>query len=126
MSDYTPASPGDIIRGSRWPPAEDYCEVRIENEGGWPAGADGWDWDMLLSRTQRGGTPDLTLDAEHVSLDGDWIIARFHADDSETATLPATRGLFFVEIKSTDGGGGVHFYDVVAGTAQVRNAAGEG
>ena len=126
LQDYT--DDGDIIRGSRWPPAEDVVTVSITNTGGWPAGAAAWDWSLLLSRTWRGGTVDLELDAQDVDIVGNVLSATFFATSAKTAALPAGKGRYAVEIKSDDGGdpASVSFYDCVAGTANVRNAAGEG
>ena len=120
--DYTELD--DIVRGSRWPPAEDVLTLEITNTGGWPGGADGWDWSLLLSRTRRGGAVDLELDAQSVSVAGNVLSATFFATDDETDSLPAGKGRYYVEVKS-DNAGDVSFYDCVAGTANVRDAAGE-
>ena len=126
LQDYT--EDGDIIRGSRWPPAEDVLTVEITNTGGWPAGADGWIWSLALSRTARGGTPDVELTADSADVAGNVLTLTFHATSAETAALPAGKGRFYVEVKSDDGDDPavVSYYDCVAGTANVRDAAGEG
>lgn len=116
----------EIVRGGRWPPAEDYAEFTILNVGGWPVGADGWTWQLCLSRVLRGGTPDLTLDAEYADLTGNVITARFHATAAETAALPgAAAQTFYADIKSTNGAV-VSYYDIVQCTARVRSAPGPG
>jgi len=124
MQDYTPDS--SIVRGSRWPPAGDVLTVEITNTGGWAAGADGWTWSLCLSRTRRGGTPDLEIEADSAALNGTVMTLTFTATSAETAALPAGKGRFNVEIKSDDGAGAVSYYDCVAGTASVRDSDGEG
>jgi hypothetical protein len=134
MKDYTAYD--DIVRGGRWPAAGDALTVQITNDSGWPAGADGWLWELLLSRTLRGGTPDLALAADSVSVADDVLTLTFHAAPDETLSLPGSgRQQFYVEVRSTEGGGTtttgsgeppvVSYYDCVQGTAVVRNPAGE-
>jgi hypothetical protein len=122
--DYT--ANADIVRGSRWPPADDNITIQITKSSGWPASADSWTWTMVLSRTTRGGTADLEIEADSASVDGNVLTLTFHATSAETAALPAGKGRYYVEVKSDDGADGVSYYDCVAGTANVRDAAGEG
>ena len=91
---------------------------------GW-AGADAWTWELLLSRTLRAGTPDLTLTADSVAEDGTELTLTFHATPVETATLP-DKHAFAIELKSTDGAAVVSYWDAAQGRALVRSAAGEG
>jgi len=123
MKDYT--AEGIIVRGSRWPAVNVMKPVRITNAAGWPEGADKWTWQLSLSRTKRGGTPDLVLDAAAAILDVKTMILNFFATPAETANLPCSEGKLHVEITSDDGVD-VNYYDCVAGTAKVRSAAGEG
>lgn len=123
--------PDMLIRGSRWPPAEDVVNVQITNPGGWPADADDWDWYLHLSRSPRGDPSDLVLDAVAVALVGNVIGLNFVATAVQTLTLRHVRQgeprPFYVSIRSVDGDTDeVSFYDCVSGIAWVRNYAGEG
>lgn len=123
--------PDVIIRGSRWPPAEDDVSVAILNSAGWPADADDWDWYMHISRSPRGDPSDLVLDADTVNLAANTITLTFHATAVQTLTLPHVQQgdprQFYVDIRSVDGDTDeVSFYDCVSGFAWVRNYAGEG
>ena len=138
LQDYTlnaPDGPGPIIRGSVWPAAGDPRPVEITNAEGWPPGADGWTWKLVLSRTRRGGTPDLVVEADTVTLVGDLMLLLFRLTAPETEALPVGKGRFFVEVLSEVAPGtttpgspevGPSYYDCVSGTANVRDAAGEG
>jgi len=123
MENYT--GNGSIVRGSRWPPADDSLTVTLTKSSGWPDGADSWTWSLLLSRTWAGGDADLTLTADSVTIDGDELTATFHATPAETAALPgAGRTTYRVDLKSDDGAGDVSYYDVVQGEADVRDYSG--
>jgi hypothetical protein len=109
--------------------------VKIQNIGGWVAGADDWDWWMEISRTRRGGTPDLLIPAETAVLVGDTMFLTFRLSAADTAVLPIGPRRFCVEILSQAGGtttapGDTTYdpnpYNCVAGTVEVRDAAGEG
>jgi hypothetical protein len=126
MEDYTRSAWGEIVRGSRWPPAADPFTIEITNTNGWPVGADGWTWEVLLSRATAGDSPDLTLSAS-ADLDEGVLTLTFQAAPEETAGLPGSgRTRFFVDVRSTDGSGVVSYYDCVQGSAWVRDPAGQG
>ncbi len=126
MQDYTLTGWGDVIRGSRWPVADDTFTVRITNSSGWPQDADQWTWEVLLSRATAGADADLTLTAA-ASLDGNTMILTFHATPLQTDSLPGTgRRRFYVDVRSTDGAETVSYYDCVQGFAWVRDPAGQG
>jgi hypothetical protein len=131
MQDYT-AGPGEIIRGSRWPAADESLLVILTKVNGWPAGSDDWTWELLLSHSARGGDPDLAVEAETatVSGEGDTVMTlEFSLTAAETASLPGEgRQEFHVDVRSTDDGEApvVCYYDCVQGTAWVRDPAGEG
>lgn len=125
-------NPDVIIRGSRWPPAEDVVTVQITNTAGWPADADDWDWYLHISRSPRGDPSDLVLTAITVAILGNVLILTFFATDVQTLTLRhVAQGeprMHYVSIRSTDpdDGDAASFYDCVSGFAWVRNYAGEG
>ena len=125
--DYTEDS-GPIVRGSRWPVAGGTTEVTLERSAAWPATVEAWDWEMLLSSSILGGTPDVTLTAVAVSEADDVVTLTFSATPTQTALVGAvgdgkvTAG---VDIKSTDGDGVVSIYSDMHGTADVRDAVGE-
>ena len=126
MQQYTQDAWGEIVRGSRWPPANDPFTIEITNTNGWPVGADSWTWEVLLSRAVAGSTPDLTLTAS-AGLDGNVLTLTFNATPAETAALPGGgRTKFYVDVRSTDGSGVVSYYDVVQGYAWARDPAGQG
>ena len=126
MEDYTRSTWGEIIAGSRWPPAADPFTIAIANTGGWPPEAASWTWEVVLSRSRAGGTPDLTL-AASATLEGDVLTLTFHAPPQQPASLPgAGRRPFFVAVRSTDGSGTVSYYACVQGYAWVREPAGQG
>jgi len=125
MINYTDPSWGDIVRGSRWPPAGDDFTIEISNTGGWPDGAEGWTWQVVLSRNEFGGTPDLILNAD-ASLNDTVMSLTFHAEPDETAGLPGHRRVQYrVAVRSIDGSGVISYYDVLRGYAWVRDAVGE-
>jgi len=124
MLNYTQDAWGDAVRGSRWPPAADPFTIRITNTGGWPAGADEWTWEVLLSRATAGGTPELVLTAS-AEVAGDVLTLTFSALPTQTAALPGNgRVRFLVDVRSTDGAGVVSYYDCVHGFAWVRDSVG--
>ena len=128
MLDYTEDT-GLIVRGGRWPPAGGSIAVvltRTENAiaANWPAGVLGWAWQLLISRNQYGGTPDLILNACAVTLLAANILeVRFAATSAETATLPETnRRGYYVYVRSTSGATlGYYAY----GMADIESAVGE-
>lgn len=126
VQDYT--DPDEIIRGSSWPPVDIYFGVRITHPIAWPVAAAGWTWTMQLSRQKRGSTPDLVITATSATIvGGDVMELAFKATSVQTTSLPGTEDVVYhVDIKSVGGLGSPSFYDCVQGTAQVRNAAGEG
>lgn len=131
-----------LVRGSRWPAGGGHIEIEIENDA-WPAGPSpdtNWEWRVFLSRTRRGGVPDLVLIPDSVSLAGTTITLQVHATGGQTNLLPEVAGKrdkYFVEVRSAPGLGGTtttvvpgaepnrSYYDVVAGFVWVRNPAGE-
>ncbi len=131
MLDYTEEA-GEIIRGGRWPPAAGCITLTLTRtcDGdplNWPAGADGWTWELLISRYVAGSAPDLTLTAHSVDLAGHILTLTFYATPVNSASLPGGgRKRFDVDLKSTDGSAVVSFYDGAQGWAHVRNAAGQG
>jgi len=127
--DYT-KNTGPIVRAGRWPPGGDgsikVILTRTENGVAldWPIGADAWTWEMLISRNQYGGTPDLTLTAFSVTRAPTNVMTLcFFASSAETNTLPGTdRRRDFVHIKSTNGATyGYYAY----GRAAVESRVGE-
>jgi len=57
------------------------------------------------------------------------IVLQFHVEADDTEQLPAAGELLKVDVRSADGAASVpvySYYDCVAGTARVRNPAGEG
>ena len=101
---------GPIVRGGRWPPGGDgsikVILTRTENGVAldWPVGADAWTWEMLISRNQYGGIPDLTLTAFTVTRSANVMTLCFFASSAETNTLPGNdRRRDFVHIKSSNG-----------------------
>jgi len=124
MLDYTRNEWGDIVRGSMWPPAEDPFTIELTNTNGWPAGADAWTWEVILSRIRAGGTADLVLTAS-ASVDGNVMTLEFNATGAETAGLPGSgRTKFRVDVRS-DNAGETSYYDVLQGFAWVRDPVGE-
>ena len=136
MQDYT--QDGDIIRGSRWPAADEVLTIQLTKASGWPADADEWTWELCLSRTLRGGAPDLVLEASNVFVSDEILQCTFYATPAQTAALPGTgRTQFYVDLRSTETPGTtttpapgasvdiVSYYDCVHGVAWVRNPAGE-
>ena len=122
---YTAA--GEIIRGSYWPPGGDVLTLVLTRSTGW-VGADGWTWELVLSRTIRGGDPDLELEAASVTVDGTHLTLTVRATDDETAGLPKTNNrTFAVELRSTsdDDPAEVSYWDAAQGIAMVRSPAGE-
>jgi hypothetical protein len=127
MIDYTQDS-GPIVRNGRWPAGANYIDViLIRTENGttldWPAGVTSWTWEMLLSRDQFGGTPDLTLTASTKSVSGHILTLQFTATATQTNTIPGTdKRKLWVQIKSTNGAV-ISFYGT--GRADVESAVGE-
>ena len=126
--DYTEET-GPIVRAGRWPPAGGSATIiltRTENGVAlaWPAGAIGWTWQLLLSRNQYGGTPDLILTSTSNTLPSTNVLQLcFHATVAQTTTLPGTdRRRFYVHVRSNNGGVyGFYAY----GRAEVESAVGE-
>jgi len=126
MRDYTRSEWGDVVRGSSWPPANDPFTIKITNTNGWPDGADGWTWEVLLSRALAGATPDVTLTAS-AELSGNVMSLTFQATPVQTAALPGSgRTRFYVDVRSIDGSAVASYYDCVHGFAWVRDAVGQG
>lgn len=130
LKDYTYS--GEIVRGSRWPPAEDVLIIEITNEAGWPGDVESWLWELVLSRNLSGGAEDLAIEADSVVLAETILTLNFHIEAEDTEDLPAAGGAFKVDVRSNDGTEsapgtvGLCYYPCVAGTAKVRNPAGEG
>ena len=124
--------PDMIVRGSRWPPAEDLVTVAILNAGGWPVDVEDWEWFLHLSRSPRGDPSDLVLDANTVALAANTVTLTFFATAAQTLQLPHIRQgeprMFYVDVRSVDPDEAdeTSFYDCVSGFAWVRNYAGEG
>lgn len=130
--DYT-ADSGPIIRGSVWPPGDDSLTVSITKSSAWSAAAaDGtWSWSLLLSRAQLGGTADVSVSASTVTRStgtttNDTINVTFDLTEANTTAIPGSGAEdIYVEVESTDGSGNTSTWDVVQGTAQVRDATGQ-
>ncbi len=125
--DYT--EKGEIVRGSRWPPFAGAVTVTVILEGGWPIGAELWDWEMRFSRRRLGAAPDLAIDPDTVTRNDliDALLFRIIATPAQTATLPGGDAMFNVDIWSDDAGGdGVSIADATQGFARVRSIAGQG
>lgn len=121
---------GEIVRGGAWPPTapHDVIEVKITKSNEWAAGADGWVWEMIISRGIRGSTPDLVLIATDCSVDGKVVTLTFFATAAQTAELQAGSTEFNVDIRSTEAGDPAipSYYDPAQGTVQVRDPVGQG
>ena len=131
--DYT--REGAIIRGSRWPPVEGAKPVEITSENDWPPEAEDWAWTLIFSRiasiSASGGAPKLEVPADAAQLQtAKKIVCLFHMEPADSVRMPGSSlAILRVEVKSDDGspnGAGICYYDCVAGTARVRNPAGEG
>jgi hypothetical protein len=126
MPNYTLAGP--IVRGSRWPAGDLAKPIILTRDDPWEEAAADWSWQLLFSRTQRGGTPDLAVRADSVTVAGKVLTILFHLTPKQTASLSRRGKTVHVELQSDDGqpdGAGVSTWDEVAGTAQVRDRAGE-
>ena len=121
MIDYTDTD--EIIRGSAWPPAGDYLTLELVKSTGW-AGANGWDWTLLISRQADGGTADMSLIAVNANVSGTTLTLLFTATAAQTAALPAA-GVYSVGLKSR-AGATTSYYDAAQGVASVRDYVGEG
>ena len=92
-NNYTKGS-GSIVRAGRWPPADGAIKViltRVINGVAldFPVGAEGWTWQMLISRNQYGVIPDLTLTAFMVTRAPTNVMTLcFWASAVQTNTLP--------------------------------------
>ncbi len=118
---------GDIVRGGRWPPADDSISVTVTKSSGWPVGAGAWTWKLRLSRQRAGGAADLELTSDGAEIDGSDIVLTFHATSAQTAALPgAGRTKLAVQLYSDDGAGVVSQYPPGAAYAYVSDPAGEG
>ena len=128
MIDYTEDT-GPIVRNGRWPPGDDYVDViiiRTENDAelDWPVGASAWTWEMLLSRDQFGGTPDLTLTASVVSISGNIATLSFTATKAQTNSITGTdKRRLWAQIKSTNGAV-TSYYGT--GRADLESSVGQG
>jgi len=118
------ANSHEIIRGSRWPEPDDCIGLTITKSTGWPGGAAGWTWQLLISSSEAGGTPDLVLTATAAVVLGNVLTLSFSATVAQTASLPLARK-YKVDIKSTNGAV-ITYWDAAQGYVSVRNAAGEG
>jgi len=122
-SEYTNAE--EIVRGSRWPAGSGWTVLTMTKSGGWPADVEDWTWTMRLSSAQAGGSVDLEITADVVSVSGTTLTLKFYATPTQTASLPGSgRQKYYVEIKSVDGSDIVSFYDSFEGYAWVRGSAG--
>jgi len=128
MLDYTES--GEIVRGGAWPPGEAALRAMLtRDEGVWDEGADRWTWDLIFSRTQRGGKADLVVAAESAHVAGKVLTLIFHLTGTQTGSLPKSRKVLLVELRSDDGtpgGAGVNYYGRMSGSARVRDPVGEG
>lgn len=126
-TDFTEVT-GPIVRGGRWPAADDSLSVVVEKSSGWPAAAaTTWTWKLLFSRTEKGGSADLELTASAAEISDTTITLTFAATPAQTAQLSgAGKITFHVDLQSTDADGIVSYYPTVAGTAAVRDATGQG
>jgi len=115
---------GVITRGGLFPVGGRRGRVRLTDTSGWTDSEDGWTWALLISRQRGGGTPDLSIEADEVSIAGNVLSAWFKADDSVTAAL-ADIGIYNVDLQSTDGSGNVSIWHVVEGTVRVQDETGE-
>jgi len=126
--DYTKCT-GPIKRNGRWPPAGGAVRViLIRKQSGvdldFPVGADAWTWELLISRSQYGGTPDLTLTATSVTVSGNVATLLFYATSAQTATITTTTNArYWVQVKSTNG---VIYGYYATGRAEVQSPVGEG
>ncbi len=124
MINYT--AMGAIVRGSRWPPANDNLTVRVTKSSGWPAGSNSWIWELLLSRSLSGGISDLTLTGSNKSITDNILSMDFYATPAQTAALEGSPDMIFrVELKSNNSGE-ISYYASLQGSARVRDYAGEG
>jgi len=122
MEDY-----GEMVRGARYPPGDDPVTVTITKPSGWPVLAPLWTWELLISRTLRDGTPDLTIASASAAVVGTVMTLTFVGTPAETATAPdSTKPCFNVDVRSTDGAGVPSIWKCVRGTVNVRDYAGEG
>ena len=115
---------GVITRGGLFPEGGRRGRVRLTDTGGWIDGEDAWTWALLISRQRGGGTPDLSIAADEVSISGSVLSAWFKADDSETDELPDV-GIYNVDLQSTDGSANISIWHVVEGTVRVQDGTGE-
>ncbi len=120
---------GAIVRGGRWPPAAGFTRViiiRTQDDVAldWPAGTAGWTWALLLSRSQFGSTPDLTITASVINVSGNVVTLYFTATEAQTNTLPNTNKVrYWAQIRSVTGAGVDSYYG--AGRALVESSVGE-
>ena len=136
-----------IIRGSRWPPIGN-LPVRLELRD-WDGDAvnwadvyphaDEWEWWLEISRHLANEAADLRLEAVNATIDGQYLTLEFRASHIQTAALPGSgRKDFLVDLMSihartntttTAGPGGMleaRYWSTAHGTAEVRDAVGEG
>jgi hypothetical protein len=117
LKNYTADEP--IIRGSKWPPADDVVTVTVTKGSGWPGGSDSWTWELAFAT--RGGTSVLDATSASAGISGNDMVLTFSLTVAQTALLvggkPAT---YKVELKSTNGAV-VSYYDDLAGEARVRD-----
>jgi hypothetical protein len=127
MNLYTQAGP--IVRGGCWPPGDRALRIVLTRDEAWDAGAGDWTWELLFSRTQRGGIPDLTIEADSAVVADKVLTLLFHCTPEDTAGLPGHRAtVVYMELRGDDGspeGAGVSYYPTVSRQINVRSAAGE-
>ena len=134
---YTEA--GAIVRGSRWPPGNFGFTLELDAAEEWPdAAAEDWTWTLAFSPHRHGGEAELILTAETAAIEdisetvnGVEYVSRlklgFYAMEESTEGLAAEGDAeLYVDLWCDVGGSVVSCWDAAAGTAQVRDAAGEG
>ena len=117
---------GVITRGSDYPAGGRRGRVRLTDSEGWTNSEDGWTWTLRISRKRGGGTPDLVITADAVSISGNVLSIWFKAAYTATveAALP-TLGAYAVDLQSVDGSSNVAIWRIVEGTVEVRDEAGQ-
>ena len=91
----------DIFAGRRWP-SDGTVWFTVTYSGGAPAGVDGWDWQLNISRSKRGGTPLLALEALSVAESSDVLTIGFVATAEDTEAF-ATEGRHWAALVSRAG-----------------------
>lgn len=79
----------DIVIGRRWP-SDGTIWYTVTYSDGAPAGVDGWEWILRVSRVKQGGDPLIEIDSLSVAESSDVVTIGFVATATETAALTAS------------------------------------